>query len=83
MSEKCLCHELNLQAVSYESQESLAVRYKGIKLDCGYRLDIVEDKIILEKFTLSVLCACPVALEDGTGVCPPTLLNLADLFISR
>ena len=25
------------------------VRYKGIKLDCGYRLDIVvEDKIILE-----------------------------------
>jgi len=27
----------------------LDVRYKGIKLDCGYRLDIVvEDKIILE-----------------------------------
>jgi GxxExxY protein len=47
--EQCLCHELNLRGLSYESQEPLAIRYKGIKLDCGYRLDIVvEDKIILE-----------------------------------
>ena len=47
--ERCLCHELNLRVLSYKSQEPLAVRYKGIKLDCGYRLDIViEDKIILE-----------------------------------
>ncbi len=46
--EQCLCHELNLRGISYKSQEPLAVRYKGIKLDCGYRLDIVvEDKIIL------------------------------------
>jgi hypothetical protein len=31
-------------------QELLAVRYEGIKLDCGYRLDIVvEDRIILSK----------------------------------
>jgi GxxExxY protein len=47
--ERCLCHELNLRGLSHKSQQPLDVRYKGIKLDCGYRLDIVvEDKIILE-----------------------------------
>ena len=47
--EQCLCHELNLRGLSCKSQEHLAVRYKGIKLDCGYRLDVVvEDAIILE-----------------------------------
>ena len=47
--ERCLCHELSLRILSYKSQEPLAVHYKGIKLDCGYRLDIVvEGKIILE-----------------------------------
>ena len=30
---------------------------------------------------LCVLHACPVALVDATGVCPPALLNLVDLFI--
>ena len=47
--EGCLCHELNLRGVSYERQKSLPVEYKGKKLDCGYRLDIVVDnKLILE-----------------------------------
>ena len=47
--EQCLSYELKLRGFSYKSQEPLAVRYKGIKLDCGYRLDIVvEDIIILE-----------------------------------
>ena len=32
-----------------ERQKPLAVRYKGIDLDCGYRLDVVvENAIILE-----------------------------------
>jgi len=47
--EQCLCHELNLRALSFERQKELPVVYKGLKLDCGYRLDIVvEDAIILE-----------------------------------
>jgi GxxExxY protein len=47
--EKCLCHEINLQGISFEKQKPLAVSYKGIKLDCGYRLDVVvENAIILE-----------------------------------
>ena len=33
--EECICYELNLRGFSLERQKPLAVRYKGIKLDCG------------------------------------------------
>jgi GxxExxY protein len=47
--EECLCHELSLRGISFERQKPLPVEYKGKKLDCGYRLDIiVENTIILE-----------------------------------
>lgn len=47
--EQCLCHELSLRGISFERQKELPVVYKGLKLDCGYRLDVVvEDAIILE-----------------------------------
>ena len=47
--EQCLCHELNLRNVSFERQKELPVVYKQVKLDCGYRLDVlVEGNIILE-----------------------------------
>ena len=47
--EECICHELSSQSLSIEIQKPLAINYKGIKLDCGYRLDIVvENTIILE-----------------------------------
>jgi len=45
--EQCLCHELNLQGLSFESQKPLPVDYKGKRLDCGYRLDIVVDNTII------------------------------------
>jgi len=47
--EECICHELSLRGISFERQKPLPVVYKGKKLDCGYRLDIVvENAIILE-----------------------------------
>jgi GxxExxY protein len=47
--EECICHELSIGGLSLERQRPLAVRYKGINLNCGYRLDVVvEDAIILE-----------------------------------
>jgi GxxExxY protein len=47
--EECLCHELTAQYLSFERQRQLPVRYKDVKLDCGYRLDlVVENKVILE-----------------------------------
>lgn len=46
---RCLCHELRLRGLSFESEKPLPVYYKGQRLDCGYRLDIVvENSIILE-----------------------------------
>ena len=41
--EVCYCRELNLKNVAHERQKSLPLEYKGIKLDCGYRMDVVAD----------------------------------------
>ncbi len=47
--EECLCHELKLRGIPYERQKELPIEYKGVKLDCGYRLDIVaEQSLIVE-----------------------------------
>jgi GxxExxY protein len=47
--EECLCHELHLRGIAFVRQVALPVEYKGVKLDCGYRLDlIVEESLILE-----------------------------------
>ena len=47
--EKCLSRELILRNMPIENQKVLAVNYKGVELDCGYRLDIVvPDKLIIE-----------------------------------
>jgi GxxExxY protein len=47
--EECLCHELELRDILFERQKPLPIEYKGKRLDCGYRLDIiVEGQIILE-----------------------------------
>jgi GxxExxY protein len=47
--EECLCHELHLRGLKFERQVPLPVRYKGVSLDCGYRIDlVVGDSLILE-----------------------------------
>jgi GxxExxY protein len=47
--EECLCRELDLRNISYERQKALLVEYKGVRLDCGYRLDVVvEQNLIVE-----------------------------------
>jgi GxxExxY protein len=45
--EECLCHELSIQGLFFEKQKSLSLNYKGKKLDCGYRLDIVVEKTVI------------------------------------
>ena len=47
--EVCLSYELRDCGLMIEAQKPLPVLYRGVKLDCGYRMDIVvEGKIILE-----------------------------------
>jgi len=45
--EMCLCRELNIRGIPFERQVPIPVEYKGVKLDCGYRADIVVDGRIL------------------------------------
>ena len=47
--EMCLCRELSLREIPFERQVPIPVEYKGVKLDCGYRADIIiEGTILLE-----------------------------------
>ncbi len=38
---QCLCYELALRQIPFQLELPLPVQYKGLKLDCGYRLDLV------------------------------------------
>jgi len=54
--EQCLAYELNLNNISFKLQHPLPVQYKGTRLDCGYRVDVlVEDEIILELKSVEAL----------------------------
>ena len=47
--EECLCRELELRNMPFERQKEIPIEYKGCKLDCGYRLDlVVNHQIVLE-----------------------------------
>ena len=51
--EECLCYELAQQGFFVSRQVPLPVVYKGIKLDCGYRIDVlVNDLVIIELKTV-------------------------------
>ena len=47
--EQCLARELALADISCEVQSQLPVEYKGVHLNCGYRIDLlIEKKLIIE-----------------------------------
>jgi len=46
---RCLAHELQCNNIVFASEHPVPVEYKGVVLDCGYRVDLlVEDKLIVE-----------------------------------
>lgn len=68
--EECLCRELSLQGVSFRRQVPLPIDYKGVRLDCGYRIDLlVDDRLIVEI----------KAVESLTGVHEAQLLTYLKL----
>ncbi len=47
--EECLFYELNLQGVKVEKQKALPLVYQEVKLDVGYRLDLlVDNRVVVE-----------------------------------
>jgi GxxExxY protein len=54
--EECLCRELELRGISFDRQRPLPVEYKGVRLECGYRLDlVVEDAVAVEIKAVSAI----------------------------
>jgi GxxExxY protein len=45
--EQCLCSELRFRGLSLERQVELPVVYKGVALDCAYRIDVVVENIVI------------------------------------
>ncbi len=43
----CLVHELRQQAVEVETEKVLPVVYKGVTLECGYRIDLLVEKTVI------------------------------------
>jgi len=48
--EECLVQELKLRGIPFEQQKPLPVVYKGMKLDCGYRVDLLVDGRVVVEF---------------------------------
>jgi len=54
--EECLCRELTLRQLPFARQVSLPVEYKGVKVDCSYRIDLlVASSIVIEIKSVSVI----------------------------
>ncbi len=54
--EECLCQELQLRGIPFERQKPLPLEYKGVRLDCGYRLDLLVEP-----------CHCRNQIRRGAG----------------
>jgi GxxExxY protein len=51
--EACLAYELSERKLKVERQKGVPLIYRGVHLDCGYRLDfLVEDKVVVEVKTV-------------------------------
>jgi GxxExxY protein len=56
--EQCMAHELTLQGVEFRLQVPMPVQYKGLRLDCAFKADVVVyDSIIVELKSVETLTA--------------------------
>lgn len=47
--EECLFYEINQSGLHVEKQKPMPLIYKEVKMDCGYRVDLlVENKLVIE-----------------------------------
>jgi GxxExxY protein len=54
----CLLHELRAAGLRYETQKLFSVLYKGVILNCGFRLDlIVEGIVVVEVKSVAAIAA--------------------------
>ena len=54
--QECLFYELKKEGLNVEKEKALPLVYEEVKLDCGYRLDLlVENKIVVEIKSVDIL----------------------------
>lgn len=46
--EECIAHEFTLRRIPFIRQLPLPLIYKGVKVDCAYRLDFLVDDVVFE-----------------------------------
>jgi len=68
--EMCLCRELALRELEFERQRAIPIAYKGVRLDCGYRADLVVEGVVLVEIK---------AVEDLTPLNDAQLLSYLKL----
>ncbi len=68
--ELCLCRELSLRNIPFERQKPIPVIYKGVKLDCGYRADLIVDGRLLVEIK---------SIEQVSGIHDAQLLSYLKL----
>lgn len=60
---ECLCRELTVRGIAYERERPIPLEYKGTRLECGYRLDIL------------VASSVVVEVKSVEAIAPSTKLN--------
>ncbi|MBN1970056.1 MAG: GxxExxY protein [Candidatus Delongbacteria bacterium] len=85
---QCLAHELSLRGLKFKMEKEIPVCYKGIRLDCGYRIDlIVDEKIIVELKSVSELLpiheAQLITYLKLSGVKIGLLINFNELILKN
>lgn len=45
--EACLAHELTKAGLAYERQLIMPVEYDGVRIDLGYRLDLLVERLVV------------------------------------
>jgi GxxExxY protein len=45
--QECLCQELNVRGIPFQRELPLSVKYKGVRVACGYRLDLLVAKSVV------------------------------------
>ncbi|MDT5123250.1 MAG: hypothetical protein QOC96_2732 [Acidobacteriota bacterium] len=54
--QKCLCRELTIRGIPFECERPLPLEYKDIRLECGYRLDLlVASSVVVEVKSVEAL----------------------------
>jgi len=45
--QQCLAHEFRERRIPFELEKPVPVEYKGVRLDCGFRLDFLVDGLVV------------------------------------